>query len=123
MPEHGILVDYEYCTGCNACEVACKQEYHRSAGKAGGVRVLELVQELPGGKMDITYFPMFTPLCIFCSPRVEKGLSPACVKHCMAECLTFGPLKDLAGEIPQGRKTVLWAEGNQGGARAPSRSP
>ncbi|MFC1640021.1 4Fe-4S binding protein [Gemmatimonadota bacterium] len=22
-PEYGLLIDYEYCTGCHACEVAC----------------------------------------------------------------------------------------------------
>ena len=22
---HGLLIDYEYCTGCQSCEVACKE--------------------------------------------------------------------------------------------------
>ena len=24
---HGLLIDYEYCTGCQSCEVACKEEH------------------------------------------------------------------------------------------------
>jgi len=24
-PEFGLLIDYEYCTGCHTCQVACAQ--------------------------------------------------------------------------------------------------
>ena len=108
MPEFGLMVDYEYCTGCNACEVACKQEYRRASGKTGGIKVIELINELPGGKLDITYFPVFTRLCTFCAKRVKRGLEPACVKHCMADVLKFGPLEELSREAPKKRRTVLW---------------
>lgn len=57
MTAYGIMVDYEYCTGCHACEVACKQEYKRPAGKKGGIEVLEFIHERNSGKLDITYFP------------------------------------------------------------------
>ena len=111
MSENGILVDYTYCTGCAACEVACKQEYKRKAGAVGGVKVMELLHELPSGKLDITYYPIFTKVCIFCAPRVKKGLEPACVKHCMASVLKFGPAEELAKESFKNRKSVLWKEG------------
>ena len=45
-PENGLLIDYEYCTGCYACQVACAQEHHWPAGM-GGIRVQEIVQALP----------------------------------------------------------------------------
>lgn len=114
MPDYGMLIDYEYCTGCNACEVACKQEYHRPSGRPGGIRVVEWIQELPGGKLDITFFPMLTRLCIFCAPLTERGLPPACAKHCMAQCLKFGPVEELAAEAPEKRKAVLWTQGKKG---------
>ena len=41
-PEHGLLIDYEYCTGCHACVVACAQEYQRKAGYTKGIEVLEV---------------------------------------------------------------------------------
>ena len=114
MSDYGIMIDYEYCTGCHACEVACKQEYQRPAGKASGIQVLEMINELPGEKLDIIYFPMLTRSCIFCTPRVEKGELPACVKHCMAQCLTFGPVDKLAHETPGKRKVVLWTQKKKG---------
>jgi Fe-S-cluster-containing dehydrogenase component len=114
MPDHALLIDYEYCTGCNACEVACKQEYKHPAGELGGIRVLEFADEMPGGKLDITYFPMLTRRCIFCAPRVTRGLLPACVKHCMSGCLTFGRVDELATQTPARRKSVLWAQGRKG---------
>ena len=108
MSDYGMLVDYEYCTGCHACEVACKQEHRIPSGRVGRVEVIESIQELPGGKVDITCFPLLTRLCLFCAPRVKKGLLPACVKHCMAQCLKFGPVEELARETPRKRKAVLW---------------
>ena len=24
MTQHGLLIDYEFCTGCHACEMACQ---------------------------------------------------------------------------------------------------
>ncbi len=43
-PEYGLLIDYEYCTGCHACEVACAQENRREAGTIKGIEVLEYLQ-------------------------------------------------------------------------------
>ncbi len=113
MSENGMLVDYTYCTGCSACEVACKQEYGRKAGVVGGVKVMELIHELPSGKLDITNYPVFTKVCSFCAGRVKKGLKPSCVIHCMAGVLKFGPVEELACESFKKRKSVLWKAGGQ----------
>ena len=111
MSEFGMLIDYEYCTGCKTCEVACKQEYNRPAGKVGGVEVQEYIHTLPNGKLFITNIPHFTRACVFCAARVKKGLEPACVKHCMAKILTFGKMDELKSQIPQKRKAILWTQG------------
>lgn len=29
---NGLLIDYEFCTGCQSCEIACKQEHGFSVG-------------------------------------------------------------------------------------------
>ena len=108
MSDYGLLVDYEYCTGCHTCEVACKQEHRIEAGKTGGVRVVELLQELPGGSLDIINMPILTHLCYMCAPRIKKGLLPACVQHCLAECLKFGEMQSLVQEAPQRRKAVIY---------------
>ncbi|MEM5816965.1 MAG: 4Fe-4S binding protein, partial [Desulfitobacterium hafniense] len=40
MAGYGLLIDYEYCTGCQSCEVACKTEHDFPVGK-WGIRVFE----------------------------------------------------------------------------------
>ncbi|QTA93490.1 4Fe-4S dicluster domain-containing protein [Desulfonema magnum] len=107
-PEYGLLIDYEYCTGCFACQVACCQENGWPAGM-GGIQVLEIVQNLPNDKAYLTFMPFPTELCILCRPRTKKGLEPACVKHCMANTMKYGRLEDLAKEMGKKPKMVLWS--------------
>lgn len=102
----GLLIDYEYCTGCFTCQIACCQEHGWPAG-LGGIRVQEIVQNLPNDKAYLTYLPFPTELCILCQPRVKRGLKPACVKHCMASVITFGPVEELAKQMTKPRM-VLW---------------
>ena len=97
-PEHGLLIDYEYCTGCYACRVACCQEYGHEAGMSG-MQVIEQVHLLP--------FP--TELCILCTPRTKKGLQPACMQHCMANVIQWGRLEDLSKELGKKSRMVLWS--------------
>jgi len=108
VPDYGLLVDYEYCTRCHTCEVACKQEHHIEAGKTGGIKVIELLHELPGGSLDIINMPILTHLCYLCAPRIKKGQLPACAQHCMANILKFGVIEDLVKEASQHRKEVIY---------------
>lgn len=106
-----MLIDYEYCSGCRTCEIACNQEYRRPAGKLGGVEVQEYIHTLPSGKLWITNIPHFTQACVFCAGRVKKGLAPACAQHCMAKVLTFDTIDNLKKQIPEKRKALLWTKG------------
>jgi Fe-S-cluster-containing dehydrogenase component len=74
-PEHGLLIDYEYCTGCHACEVACSQEYGWEAGMAG-IKVIEVVEPLPKDKAYLAYIPFPTELCMPCARRTKEGPQP-----------------------------------------------
>jgi len=105
---YGLLIDYEYCTGCFACQIACAQEYQWPAGM-GGIRVQEVVQALPNDRAYLSYFPFPTELCILCKPRTKRGLQPACAKHCMAGCMSYGRVEDLAKEMGHKPRMVLWA--------------
>jgi Fe-S-cluster-containing dehydrogenase component len=111
MPEkdkYGLLIDYEYCTGCYACQVACAQEHNWPAGM-GGMKVMEVVQQLPHDQAYINYLPFPTHLCVLCAARTGKGLEPACVKHCMASCIKYGKIEELAEEMKNKPKMVLWS--------------
>jgi len=104
---YGLLIDYEYCTGCFACQVACAQEYRRPK-EIVGMQVTEMVQMLPNGKQYLSFIPFPTELCSLCASRTRRGLEPAGVKHCMAKCIKHGPIEDLAKEMIKARM-VLWA--------------
>jgi Fe-S-cluster-containing dehydrogenase component len=103
----GLLIDYEYCTGCQTCVVACSQEYHWPAGMAG-MKVIEVVENLPNSKAYLAYLPFPTELCVLCRPRTKRGELPTCVKHCMAACITYGPIEELALEMVKKPRTVIW---------------
>ena len=105
--DHGLLIDYEYCTGCHACTVACAQEHGWPAGMSG-IRVSEVVQSLPNDRAYLTYLPFPTELCVLCSARTRKGLPTACEQHCMARVIKYGWVKDLAAEMTVKARMVLW---------------
>ena len=108
-PEYGLLIDYEYCTGCNACEVACAQEYQREAGTIKGIEVLEVEQKLPMNRAYLAYIPFPTELCTLCPHYAEKGIEPPCVSQCMASCMKHGRIEELAKEMSKKPRMVLWA--------------
>jgi len=106
--QSGLLIDYEFCTGCHSCEVACAQEYNHKSG-VYGIKVFEVEQKLPDGRVCLTYFPFPTEACILCPHLTREGFEPACVKHCMAACMKYGRLTDLAAELGKKPRMVLWA--------------
>lgn len=107
MEKYGLLIDYHYCTGCHTCEVACQQE-HNYAGGQFGVTVTEHITETQNG-LAIDYVPFFTDLCNLCRHRVKDGKKPACVKHCLARCMTHGPISELLPMVTDRSKCVLYS--------------
>jgi Fe-S-cluster-containing dehydrogenase component len=95
MARNGLMIDYEYCTGCHTCEVACKQEHDYPVGH-GGIHLNEIVTELPDKRLRIDYLPFTTAYCDLCAARVKRGELPACVKHCQASTMYYGTVAELA---------------------------
>ena len=91
----GLLIDYEYCTGCHTCEIACKQEHNYPVGR-GGLKLTEFLTERPDKSLRIDYLPFPTMYCNLCKSRTNDGESPSCVKHCQASCIHYGSVKKLA---------------------------
>lgn len=106
---HGLLIEYDYCTGCFTCEVACQQEHGHPVGQCG-IKVTEYVMQT--GRADkpvaIDYLPFPTDLCDLCAARTAGGERPACVKHCQAACMHYGPVEDLVKLMAEKPKTVLF---------------
>jgi len=107
MSRKGLLIDYEFCTGCHTCEVACKQENNYPPGK-WGIKVNEIILET-FDKVAIDYIPFPTDLCTLCAQRTSRGEQPSCVKHCQAGCMKYGSIKELAEIMEKKPKTVLFA--------------
>ena len=107
MSRNGLLIEYEYCTGCHACEVACKQEHNFSDGMVG-IRVDELVTEGPD-KVHVDYIPVTTRFCDLCAERTKAGGQPACVKHCQAICMMYGPVTELVKAMEEKPRSLIFA--------------
>ena len=104
--KNGLLIDYEYCTGCFTCQVACAQEYHRPKEQVG-MQDFETITIRPNGKPYLAHIPFPTENCILCVERTSRGLEPACVKHCMANVIRHGPIDELVKEMKKARM-VMW---------------
>ena len=90
MSRNGILVDYQYCTGCYSCEVACQAE-HELPLEQWGVKVMQNgpwpIREADGTPTDrfvYDFIPSFTRICDLCAARQAKGKLPSCVFHCLS---------------------------------------
>lgn len=98
-----ILVNYEHCTGCHSCEVACKKHLDLPKGEFG-IKVEEIGPYEYQGKTgperwEWTFIPALTKVCDMCEDRAAKGKMPMCVQHCQAWCMYYGEVEDLVKKI------------------------
>lgn len=113
MPKYALLIDYEYCTGCHSCEVACKEEHGFGVGKWG----IRMYDDGPWKKDDsddqgrsynFNHIPVPTDLCDLCAKRLERNREPVCVHNCLGDCMRFGTIEEMAAELAKKPKQVLW---------------
>jgi Fe-S-cluster-containing dehydrogenase component len=110
MENYGILVDYEWCTGCHSCEVACQMEHGLPVGEFG-IKVVQVGPWRYGPdkkKWQYTYLPVPTDQCNGCYARTTTGKLPSCVQHCQARCLEYGPHEELASKLAGKPKMTLF---------------
>lgn len=107
---YGLLFDMQYCVGCMACTVACKQE-HQYDKDTWGIKVNEMIYTKPNGKVMVEFLPFPTDLCNLCAERIVSGEDtvPSCVHHCMTGCISYGPVEDLAKALAEKPRGVLYA--------------
>ena len=100
----GILINYDYCTGCHSCEVACKKELGLPEGEFG-VKLSETgpyeysAEDKGPGRWEWTWLPVITKACDLCESRTAKGKMPMCVQHCQAWCMYSGEVGELAAKM------------------------
>jgi anaerobic dimethyl sulfoxide reductase subunit B (iron-sulfur subunit) len=106
MARYAILIDYDYCTGCHSCEVACQQEHDYPVG-TNGIVVKEYEYEADR-RVRIDYLPFFTQHCDLCKARRGRDEMPACVRHCQSRCMEFGETSDLAARMADRSNVALF---------------
>ena len=113
LANKGLIIQYEFCTGCHSCEVACKKELNLPKGQFG-IKLLEYgpVQE-ESGRWDYFFIPAPTDLCDLCARRLEKGKLPACVHNCQSKVVMYGEVEELAKKMVSVRKCVLFSPGEK----------
>lgn len=106
--EYGLLIDYEFCTNCHTCEVACKKEHDFPVGQYG-IKTLEFgPNQKLNGKWEWTYIPLPTDQCDLCAQRTEKGKLPTCVHHCQSGIMYYGILDELLEKAKEKPNMVLF---------------
>ncbi len=110
--KNGLLFDYEWCTGCHSCEMACQMEHGFPIGQSG-VMLYEVGPYKISGEnfredWQYSYQIALTKQCDLCEGRVKAGNVPSCVKHCQAQCLTFGPLDELYKKLEEKNDQALF---------------
>jgi Fe-S-cluster-containing dehydrogenase component len=108
MSDLALLVDYQYCTGCHSCELACRNEKGLPL-EQWGIKLHENGPwELAANKWEWDYIPTPTSACDLCAERVGRGEKAACELHCLANVIEVGPLGALASKFAGQKKKVLY---------------
>lgn len=109
MAKYGLMIDYEYCTGCHSCEVACKNEKNLPIGK-WGIKLTEVGPwKIDSEKWEWNYVPVPTNFCDVCEERIKDGKKPSCVLHCLGQAMEYGPVEELAKKMAEkGKKVVMF---------------
>jgi anaerobic dimethyl sulfoxide reductase subunit B (iron-sulfur subunit) len=107
MSRNGLLIDYEFCTGCHSCEMACKAELKLPTGK-WGIQVAQIGPwQINEDRWEYEFIPVPTELCNLCEDRVESGKKPSCVHHCQSLIMEYGPVEELTKKMTKA-KMVLY---------------
>lgn len=108
MKDCGLLIDYEFCTNCHGCEIACKREHDIPEGK-WGIKVYEVGPwNIEGDEWQLKYLPVPTDMCDMCQERTEKGKLPACVHSCFTGCMEYGTIEELSSRLTRKPSQVLF---------------
>lgn len=92
----GLLVSYNWCTGCHSCELACQAKNDLPPDQFG-IKLNQMGPwEYAPKKWVYTYLPAITQQCNFCADRLAEGKMPSCVQHCQSNCIQIMDAEEAA---------------------------
>lgn len=92
---YGLLINYEFCTGCHSCEVSCQMEHDLPVDR-WGIKLQKIGPwKISEDNYQYDFVPIPTDQCDLCAERTSKGKKPLCVKHCQSLVMQYGPVKEL----------------------------
>ena len=77
MNQKNILIDLEYCIGCQACEIACKQENNIPVG-IKWINVVKVGPRIVGNRLRMDFVPM----------RCRHCAKAHCIDACPEKAIT-----------------------------------
>ena len=102
-----LAIDYEFCSGCHTCEIACQQE-RGLAPDQYGIKLTQIgPDQITDRHWQLEYVPIPTERCDRCEARVAAGKLPSCVHHCQAGCIFYGTLEELADKIDKEKVAIF----------------
>ena len=108
MTGYGLLIDYEFCTGCHSCEVACKNDKELPL-EQWGIKLAQIGPwKIDEDNWQYEFIPIPTDQCDLCQDRVDAGKLPTCVQHCQSLIIEYGTVEELAVKAATKPKMVLF---------------
>lgn len=107
MAHQGLYIDYNFCTGCMTCQIACQMEKGLSDDQ-NGILIQQIGPfQVEGEKWEFDYIPVPTDFCDLCAHRTELGKQPTCVQHCQAACMEWGSIEELAKKVISAKQVIF----------------
>lgn len=105
---YGLLINYEFCTGCHSCEVSCQMEHDLPVDR-WGIKLQKIGPwHIEGDAYQYDFVPVPTDQCDLCAARTSKGKKPLCVKHCQSLAMQYGPVDELVANFDGATKFALF---------------
>ena len=101
-----LYVDINRCTGCHACEVACRQEYGDPLAK-WRIRLMTTKPRKIDGRWHMYFIPVVSENCTGCESLLKKGEKPACIVVCPTEAIKCSEDEELIRIINKGKPVSI----------------
>lgn len=104
-----MMIDYEYCSGCCECELACVIR-HGGNPDAAGIRVVKLGPwQKPDGSIQFDFLPVVSDWCDLCGTQQSECYSTECARRCPNNCITCGTIEELTHYSELKPKIILYS--------------